>query len=349
VIVVRGLRKHYKVHERPPGVAAAFRSLFRRTYKTVAAVDGVDFTIASGERVGFLGPNGAGKTTTLKVLAGLLHPTSGEVTVDGFEPRRRDDAFLKRIMLVLGQKQQLMWDLPPSETFELNRAVYDVPRPQYEETMRELSSLLELGDLVKKPTRTLSLGERMKCELAAALVHRPKVLFLDEPTIGLDVSMQATVRDFVKRYNEKYGATLILTSHYMEDVAALCPRVIVIDHGKLAYDGTLDELVTRIRPDKRIVLRFARPVDKRDLLPFGRVVRHGAGESALDVHKDAVNRVVGQVLAQLPVSDLTVENPPLEEVMSELFARGRAAAAGAKPADGTPPTNGVSASEGPTS
>jgi ABC-2 type transport system ATP-binding protein len=349
VIVVRGLRKHYKVHERPPGVAAAFRSLFRRTYKTVAAVDGVDFTIASGERVGFLGPNGAGKTTTLKVLAGLLHPTSGEVTVDGFEPRRRDDAFLKSIMLVLGQKQQLMWDLPPSETFELNRAVYDVPRAQYVETMRELSDLLELGDLVKKPTRTLSLGERMKCELAAALVHRPKVLFLDEPTIGLDVSMQATVRDFVKRYNEKYGATLILTSHYMEDVAALCPRVIVIDHGKLVYDGTLDELVTRIRPDKRIVLRFARPVGKSDLFPFGRVVRHGAGESALDVHKDAVNRVVGQVLAQLPVSDLTVENPPLEEVMSELFARGRAAAAAAKPADGAAPANGVSASEGRTS
>jgi ABC-2 type transport system ATP-binding protein len=329
VIVVRGLRKHYKVHERPPGVAAAFRSLFRRTYKTVAAVDGIDFTIESGERVGFLGPNGAGKTTTLKVLAGLLHPTSGEVTVDGYEPRRRDDAFLKTIMLVLGQKQQLMWDLPPSETFELNRAVYDIPRAQFVETMRELSDLLELGDLVKKPVRTLSLGERMKCELAAALVHRPRVLFLDEPTIGLDVSMQATVRDFVKSYNEKYGATLILTSHYMEDVARLCPRVIVIDKGKLVYDGTLDELVTRIRPDKRIVLRFSHPVDEHDLAAFGRVVRHGAGESALDVHKDAVNRVVGQALAQLPVSDLTVESPPLEEVMSELFARGRAARAAA--------------------
>jgi ABC-2 type transport system ATP-binding protein len=355
VIVVRGLRKHYQVHERPPGVAAAFRSLFRRTYKTVAAVDGIDFTIASGERVGFLGPNGAGKTTTLKVLAGLLHPTSGEVSVDGFEPRRRDDDFLKTIMLVLGQKQQLMWDLPPSETFELNRAVYDVPRAQFVETMRELTELLELGDLVKKPVRTLSLGERMKCELAAALVHRPKVLFLDEPTIGLDVSMQATVRDFVQSYNEKYGATLILTSHYMEDVARLCPRVIVIDRGKLVYDGTLDELVTRIRPDKRIVLRFARPVDRRDLAAFGRVVRHGAGESALDVHKDAVNRVVGQALAQLPVSDLTVESPPLEEVMSELFARGRAAAKPAAAAEGgvqddaaeRSSPNGTHAGEGP--
>jgi ABC-2 type transport system ATP-binding protein len=330
VIVVRNLRKHYRVHERPPGVAAAFRSLFRRTYKDVAAVDGIDFVIESGERVGFLGPNGAGKTTTLKVLAGLLHPTSGEVEVDGHDPRRREDAFLRKIMLVLGQKQQLLWDLPPSETFELNRAVYDVPRAQFAETMRELTELLELGDLVKKPARTLSLGERMKCELAAALVHRPKVLFLDEPTIGLDVSMQATVRAFVERYNQRYGATLILTSHYMEDVVRLCPRVIVIDHGKLVYDGPLEELVARIRPDKRIVLRFSRPVDASDLATFGRIVRHGAGESVLDVHKEDVNRVVGQALARLPVSDLTVENPPLEEVMSELFARGRAAAARAE-------------------
>jgi ABC-2 type transport system ATP-binding protein len=323
VIRVRSLRKHYRVHQRPPGVAAAFRSLFHRTYETVAAVDGIDFDIAPGERVGFLGPNGAGKTTTLKVLSGLLHPTSGEVDVDGHEPRRRDEAFLKKIMLVLGQKQQLLWDLPPSETFELNRAVYGVPRPQFAETMRELSDQLQLGDLVRKPARTLSLGERMKCELAAALVHRPHVLFLDEPTIGLDVSMQAVVRDFIERYNERYGATLILTSHYMEDVSRLCPRVIVIDHGKLVYDGALGELVARVRPDKRIVLRFARPVDPRVLEAFGRVVRHDAGESALDVHKDAVNRVVGQALASLPVSDLTVENPPLEEVMSELFARGR--------------------------
>src|SRR5579862_8640446 len=249
MIRVRALRKRFDVHERSPGVAAAFRSLFRRRTRAVLAVDGIDFDIADGERVGFLGPNGAGKTTTLKLLSGLVHPTSGEVRVDGYEPRRREDAFLKKIMLVLGQKQQLLWDLPPSETFELNRAVYDVPRAQYQATMRELGELLELGDLVKKPTRTLSLGERMKCELAAALIHRPKVLFLDEPTIGLDVSMQATVRDFVKRYNERSGATLILTSHDMGDVEQLCPRVIVIDHGKLVYDGPLEELVARTRPD----------------------------------------------------------------------------------------------------
>ncbi|HSY21391.1 MAG TPA: ATP-binding cassette domain-containing protein [Polyangiaceae bacterium] len=331
MIRVRALRKHYTVHERAPGIAAAVRALFVREKKTVAAVDGIDFDIAPGERVGFLGPNGAGKTTTLKVLSGLLHPTSGEVSVDGFEPKRRQDAFLKRIMLVLGQKQQLLWDLPPSETFELNRAVYDVPRPQYDETLRELTALLELGDLVRKPTRTLSLGERMKCELAAALIHRPNVLFLDEPTIGLDVSMQATVRDFVKRYNERNAATLILTSHYMEDVAYLCPRVIVIDKGRLVHDGSLEDLVTRTRPDKRIVLRFSKPVDAQDLAALvqrGKVVSHDAGHSVLQVHKDAVNAVVGRALSTLPVSDLTVENPPLEEVMSELFARHRGGANG---------------------
>jgi ABC-2 type transport system ATP-binding protein len=323
VIRVRGLRKHYQVHERPPGVAAAFRSLFHRTYKTVAAVDGIDLDIAVGECVGFLGPNGAGKTTTLKVLSGLLHPTAGEVRVDGHDPKRREDAFLKKIMLVLGQKQQLLWDLPPSDTFELNRAVYGVSRAEFQETVKELSELLELGDLVKKPARTLSLGERMKCELAAALVHRPRVLFLDEPTIGLDVSMQASVRDFVERYNTRYDATILLTSHYMEDVQRLCPRVIVIDKGKLVYDGALEQLVAKIRPDKRVVLRFSRPVEARDLEGLGTLVRHGPGESVLDVHKDAVNRVLTQALAQLPVSDLTVESPPLEEVMSELFARGR--------------------------
>src|SRR5579864_311199 len=303
MIRVRALAKHYRVPQRAPGVGAAFRSIFRRSYKSIAAVDGIEFDIRDGERVGFLGPNGAGKTTTLKVLAGLLHPTSGQVSVDGHEPRRRQDEFLKKIMLVLGQKQQLLWDLPPSETFELNRAVYDVPRAQFDATLRELSELLQLDDLVRKPARTLSLGERMKCELAAALIHRPKVLFLDEPTIGLDVSMQATVRDFVKRYNERNGATLILTSHYMEDVAQLCPRVIVIDKGKLVYDGALEALVARIRPCKRVVFRFAVGVDQRDLASLGRVVRHDAGETVLDVDKDAVNRVVTQALARLPVSD----------------------------------------------
>ncbi|RKG51587.1 ATP-binding cassette domain-containing protein [Corallococcus sp. AB011P] len=324
MISVRGLRKHYQVHKRPPGLKAALRSLVHRSYTTVKAVDGISFDIKPGERVGFLGPNGAGKTTTLKVLAGLLHPSEGEVTVDGRVPRLREEAFLKKIMLVMGQKQQLLWDLPPSETFELNRAIYDVPRLQYKQTLDELVSLLELGDLIGKPTRQLSLGERMKCELAAALIHRPRVLFLDEPTIGLDVSMQVTMRAFIKAYNEQTGATLILTSHYMDDVAALCPRVIVIDKGQLSYDGSLDALVQRVRPEKRVVLRLGQPVDAALLTALGKVVSHEPGSAVLQVQQDAVNATVGRALSTLPVTDLTVENAPLEEVMSELFQEGKA-------------------------
>ncbi|MGO9828902.1 MAG: ATP-binding cassette domain-containing protein [Myxococcaceae bacterium] len=323
MVSVRALRKHYTVHKRPPGLRAAFRSLFRRVPTLVKAVDGISFEIAAGERVGFLGPNGAGKTTTLKVLSGLLYPSSGEVRVDGHVPQRREDVFLKKIMLVTGQKQQLLWDLPPSETFALNRAIYEVPEREFAVRMAELSELLELGDLVNKPTRSLSLGERMKCELAAALVHGPKVLFLDEPTIGLDVSMQATIRSFIRRYNEETGATLLLTSHYMDDVAALCPRVIVIDKGTLSYDGGLEALVRRMRPEKRVVLRLDRPAPALALEGLGKVVSADAVQVVLQVRQDAVSLTVARALATLSVRDLTVEDPPLEEVMSELFNQNR--------------------------
>ena len=333
MISVRDLHKHYTVHKRPPGLGAALRSVFRRKRTTVKAVDGISFRIEPGERVGFLGPNGAGKTTTLKVLAGLLHPTSGEVLVDGHVPRKREHAFLKKIMLVTGQKQQLLWDLPAAETFELNRAIYDVPKDRFRETMGELSDLLELGDLVQKPVRQLSLGERMKCELVAALVHRPRLLFLDEPTIGLDVSMQATIRDFIRSYNERSGATILLTSHYMDDVAALCPRVVVIDRGRLSYDGSLDELARRIRPEKRLVLRLGvglprevqHEAQHEALARVGKVVSIEPARAVLQVPQDEVRDAVGRALATLPVKDLNVENAPLEEVMSELFARSRAA------------------------
>ena len=323
MISVRTLRKHYTVFKRPPGLRAAFASLFRRTPTTVKAVDGISFEIEAGARVGFLGPNGAGKTTTLKVLSGLLFPSSGEVRVDGHLPQRREDAFLKKIMLVMGQKQQLLWDLPPSETFALNRAIYEVPEPEYRRRVAELTELLELQDLVNKPTRTLSLGERMKCELAAALIHGPKVLFLDEPTIGLDVSMQATIRRFIRRYNEETGATLLLTSHYMDDVAALCPRVIVIDKGTLSYDGQLDALVRRMRPEKRVVLRLDRPAETRALEGMGKVVSSDPAQVVLQVAQDKVSLTVARALATLSVRDLTVEDPPLEEVMSELFSQNR--------------------------
>jgi ABC-2 type transport system ATP-binding protein len=259
------------------------------------------------------------------MLSGLLHPTSGELTVDGHRPQAREEAFLKKITLVMGQKQQLLWDLPPADTFELNRAIYDIPRASFRETVGELSSLLELGDLVNKPARQLSLGERMKCELAAALIHGPKVLFLDEPTIGLDVSMQATIRSFIRAYNESRGATILLTSHYMDDVAALCPRVVVIDRGRLSFDGGLEELVRRIRPEKRVVLRLESPVDRADLDRLGSVVSHASAEAVLQVPQDQVSATVARALSTLPVHDLTVESAPLEEVMSELFARSRAA------------------------
>ena len=316
------------MHRRPPGLRAALSSLFRRRYEVVKAVDGIDFSVAPGERVGFLGPNGAGKTTTLKVLSGLLHPTSGEATVAGFVPRRREPDFLKSITLVMGQKQQLLWDLPPAETFALNRAIYQIPRAEFEATVRELTDLLELGDLLGKPTRQLSLGERMKCELAAALLHRPRVLFLDEPTIGLDVTMQATVRQFVQAYNERHGATVLLTSHYMDDVLALCPRVIVIDRGRLIYDGDLTRLTREVRPDKRIVVRLGRPVPAAELSRFGQLVAADEARAVVRVRAAEVSSAVARMLSALPVSDLTVEDPPLEEVMSEIFRSSRQAASG---------------------
>ena len=326
MIQVRGLRKEYRVHKREPGLASALRSLVHRRYEVVRAVDGIDFAVAAGERVGFLGPNGAGKTTTLKMLSGLLHPTAGEILVAGHVPKRREPAFLRTITLVMGQKQQLIWDLPPSETFALNRAIYDIPRREFAETVRELVDLLELGELVGKPTRQLSLGERMKCELAAALLHRPRVLFLDEPTIGLDVTMQTTVRDFVKAYNERFGASVLLTSHYMDDVLALCPRVVVIDRGRLIYDGDLRQLSRDVRPDKRVVVRLGRPVASADLSRFGLVVSSSEVQAVIQVRAAEVSAAVARMLSALPVVDLTVEDPPLEEVMKELFKSSREAA-----------------------
>lgn len=323
VIEVSALCKHYRVHRRPPGLAAALRSLVHRKYDIVKAVDGIDFKVAPGERVGFLGPNGAGKTTTLKMLAGLLHPTSGEVRVAGHVPLRRETAFLSRITLVMGQKQQLLWDLPPAETFAMNRAVYGIPRDRFRETVASLTELLDLTGLLDKPTRQLSLGERMKCELAAALLHRPQVLFLDEPTIGLDVSMQATVRGFIKAYNERYGATVLLTSHYMQDVAALCPRVVVIDQGRLIHDGELRELALRVRPDKRILVRLTRAASAVELGRFGELVSQDGVQAVIRVPAAEVSAAVGRILSGLPVADLTVEDPPLEEVMRELFRSSR--------------------------
>lgn len=323
MLSVQNLVKHYRVHARKPGLLPALLSVFRRRYTVVPAVDGISFEIGAGERVGFLGPNGAGKTTTLKMLAGLLHPTSGEISVGGHVPFRREREFLRSIMLVTGQKQQLLWDLPPSETFELNRAIYEIPRDEFRKTLGELVELLDLGYLVNKPTRQLSLGERMKCELAAALLHRPRVLFLDEPTIGLDVTMQAAVRSFIREYNERHGATVLLTSHYMDDVAALCPRVIVIDQGRLIYDGSLENLVRQTNPDKRVTFRLGAPIPPTDWKRFGaEVVSSQEEQIQLQVHGGKLPELFSWAMEHLPVVDLVITDPPLEEVLSELFSRG---------------------------
>jgi len=332
-IEVADLRKFYSIHRRPPGLKAALRSLFRRPRIEVKAVDGISFQIAAGERVGFLGPNGAGKTTTLKVLSGLLHPTSGSVRVAGHIPFERRVEFLKSITLVMGQKQQLLWDLPPSETFELNRALYEIPSAQYRETLGELTELLDLARLARTPTRQLSLGERMKCELCAALLHRPKVLFLDEPTIGLDVQMQVTLRQFIRAYNERFQATVILTSHYMDDVLALTPRVIVIDHGKLRYDGNLQALSHQLRPEKRVALKLASEIPLERLQSLGTLVESARLTAVYQVPQAALRDQVSRLLAELPVQDLTVEDPPLEEVMRALFTR---SASERTPADAEP-------------
>ena len=325
MIHARDLVKHFKVHKRPPGFAAAVKSLVRRKYEVVKAVDGVSFTIERGERVGFLGPNGAGKTTTLKVLAGLLHPTSGEAEVEGHVPFRRRTEFLQNITLVMGQKSQLIWDLPPSETYALNRAVFDVPIAEFERTLGELTELLELAPLLDKPARQLSLGERMKCELAAALLHRPNTLFLDEPTIGLDVAMQLAIRDFIRRYNQRHEATVILTSHYMDDVVALCPRIIVIDAGKLIHDGELRGLIKTMDPDKRVSFTLTAPADDEQLAKLGSVQSREGLRIMLRVPERELPGVVGHLLGPLHAADLAIEDPPLEEILRVMFGRGKPA------------------------
>jgi ABC-2 type transport system ATP-binding protein len=320
VIRAQDLQKHFKVHKRPPGFGAAVKSLFVRKHETVKAVDGVTFTIERGERVGFLGPNGAGKTTTLKVLAGLLHPTSGTALVGGHVPYKRQPKFLSEITLVMGQKSQLIWDLPPAETYALNRAVFDVPRDAYEATMKELSELLDLGPLLEKPTRQLSLGERMKCELAAALLHRPTTLFLDEPTIGLDVAMQVAIRDFVRSYNQRHEATVLLTSHYMDDVVALCPRIIVIDRGVLIHDGDLRKLIKTLDPDKRVSFTVAEA--NVDVDKLGEVLSREGKRITLKVTESELPNVIGHLLGTLKATDLAIEDPPLEEILRSMFGQG---------------------------
>jgi ABC-2 type transport system ATP-binding protein len=319
VVHVSELTKIFKVPEREAGVRAAAKSLVRRKTRDVRAVDTISFEIGPGEVVGFLGPNGAGKTTTLKMLAGLLYPTSGEARVLGHVPSRREREYLRRMTMVMGNRNQLQWDIPALDSFELNRAIYRLPRADYIEMRDELIDLLEVGDLVRKPVRNLSLGERMKVEIVGALLHRPQVLFLDEPTIGLDVTMQKRIRTFIAEYNGRHGATVLLTSHYMADVEALCRRVIVIHHGRILFDGALASLADEFAAYKTIGVVLengAAPLDA-----YGDVVHHEGDRVMLRVPKAETSRVAARLLADLEVLDLTIEEPPIEDVIESVFAQ----------------------------
>jgi ABC-2 type transport system ATP-binding protein len=318
-IFVNHLSKHYEVHQKEPGFVGSLRSFFHRQYQTVRAVDDVSFTIKPGEIVGFLGPNGAGKTTTLKVLSGLLYPTAGEVSVCGFRSFDRKDEFLRQITLVMGQKNQLIWDLPAYESFEVNRAIYEISRSDFQSVLKELTDLLDIEPVLKKQVRKLSLGERMKCELAAALLHRPKVLFLDEPTIGLDVTMQVRVREFLAEYNRRHGATILLTSHYMADVVALCKRILVIDRGHLVYDGDLSALIERVAPYKHVRIVTSRPIKAEELSRFGEIRSIDTLEATLVVPRDRTSVVAAQLFQALPIDDVTIEDPEVEEIISRIF------------------------------
>jgi ABC-2 type transport system ATP-binding protein len=319
VIEVRDLAKHFRVHRRQPGLRAAFHALVRREHVTVHAVDQVSFTIPAGEIVGFLGPNGAGKTTTLKCLTGLLHPTAGDVRVLGHTPHRREPAFLRRISLVMGQRNSLFWDLPAADAFEVNRAIYGLAEGPYRSALDELVALLDLEPLLNKQVRVLSLGERMRCELAGALLHRPDVLFLDEPTLGLDVNGQAAVRTFLRDYNARYGATVLLTSHYMGDVTALARRVLVIDRGTLRFDGDLAALVEAHSPHRliRVTLREAAPA--QTWAGFGEVSAVDGAVVTLVVSRAETAAVASRLLTTLPVEDVAIEDPPVEDIIRAVF------------------------------
>jgi ABC-2 type transport system ATP-binding protein len=319
-ILVEHLSKTYQVSEREGGFRASLRGFFKRKFRDVRAVQEVSFSIEPGEIVGFLGPNGAGKTTTLKMLSGLVFPTGGKAKVIGFTPWERKAGYLKSMTLVMGQRSRLSWDIPAADSFLLNQAIYHIPDADYKSTLKELDELLEMGAILRKPVRNLSLGERMKVELAAGLLHRPKVLFLDEPTIGLDITAQARIRSFLQEYNRRTGATIILTSHYMADVTALCERIIIIHLGRLKYDGSLNDLSRRIAPFKVIGVALGSPCPC-DLSLYGTPMPgiEDGGKQFVQVPASAVTSVTERMLAELPIHDLTIEDPPIESVIEAAF------------------------------
>ncbi|MEO0925290.1 MAG: ATP-binding cassette domain-containing protein [Cyanobacteria bacterium J06643_13] len=333
IIAVDNLSKIYPVAIKQPGLKGTLTHFFRRTYREIKAVQNVSFQIQPGEVVGFLGGNGAGKTTTLKMLTGLIHPSAGKVKVADYTPFRRQPQFLRKTSLVMGQKQQLLWDLPAIDSLRINAAVYNISDRIFKQRLQELASMLSVEEKLHQPVRKLSLGERMKAELLAALLHHPQVLFLDEPTLGLDVNAQVAVREFLQQYNAKYGATILLTSHYMADITALCDRVLLIHQGQLIYDGLLDDLLDRFAPYRQVKVELAQALSAEKLANFGEVESiQGTGESTQNlvqevsfiVPREKLTATIANILAQLEVQDLSVSDPPIEEIIGRLFATGKA-------------------------
>ena len=322
VISVKHLKKYYRVHQKEPGLIGSVKSLVHRQYYDVKGVNDISFSIKEGELVGFIGPNGAGKTTTLKVLSGLLYPTVGEVKVLGYTPWDRKPEFQKQFSLVMGQKNQLWWDLPALDSFILNREIYEVPKKQFTEVLDRLVEMLDLEDVVKIQVRKLSLGQRMKCELVAALLHSPKVLFLDEPTIGLDVVMQKKIRDFIKDYNQKYQASIILTSHNMDDVKELCQRIIIIDHGQIFFDGQLKEIVKKYGGYKVLEVVFGDSVKRQDLAKIKQIKinEFDPPKVVLTTKRQFVNQIAAKLLNDFPVLDLNIAEPAIEDIIRKIFS-----------------------------
>lgn len=322
IITVEGLSKFYPIAVKQPDLKGTLLHFFRRQYRLIEAVRAVSFQIEAGEIVGFLGPNGAGKTTTLKMLTGLIQPSAGQVRVAGQVPFRRKEPFLQKITLVMGQKQQLIWDLPAIDSLKINAAVYGISGKEFQWRVDELVEMLSLKDKLTQPVRKLSLGERMKAELLAALLHRPQVLFLDEPTLGLDINAQAAVRKFLREYNQRYQATVLLTSHYMADITALCHRVLLIHQGQLMYDGDLEELLDRFAPCREVEVELARPLSQDELQPYGELQAIEGQVVRFLVRREALTQTVSRIIAELEVLDLTITEPPVEEVIGRIFQTG---------------------------
>lgn len=322
IIEAQDLVKTYRVLQKKPGLGGALRGLFFRQYREVHAVDGVSFRIEPGEMVAFLGPNGAGKTTTLKMLSGLIYPTRGTARVLGYVPWERHDSFRRSFSLVMGQKNQLWWDLPAGDSFQLHREIYALDKKDFEQTLGELLELFGVGELTRQPVRELSLGERMKMELIAALLHKPKLLLLDEPTIGLDVVAQVTIQKCLREYNASRGVTMLLTSHYMRDVEALCSRVLVITHGKVLYDGPLARLTEQFGSTKLLKLQFADSTAPTDLAQYGEIVESSGPVVDLRVDRQKVSGALSSILDRYTVVDVSVHDPPLESVIARVFEEG---------------------------